>query len=282
MKVFHDIESARQAVNESKRSGTVGIVPTMGALHRGHGSLMRASVHQCDSTFATIFLNPTQFAAGEDLSRYPKTLPADLEMCEAIGVTGVLVPEVSDVYPPGFSTSITPPSVASDLEGVCRPQHFGGVATVVLKLFQMLPGTHAFFGKKDYQQWRVIEHMVRDLNVPIEIVGSEIIRDQDGLALSSRNVYLSTEERRRALALSSALMAATNRFAQGERTVSALQDAMTDRLGVDVDEIEYAVVRDAATLAPIDEITHQSVALVAARVGKTRLIDNCELGGCQT
>jgi pantoate--beta-alanine ligase len=277
MQVFHDIDEARQAVEHAKRSGTVGVVPTMGALHPGHGSLMRQSVQECKATFATIFVNPTQFAATEDLSKYPRTLDADLELCRSIGVDGVLVPEVAQVYPPGYSTSVNPPRVASDLEGKFRPEHFGGVATVVLKLFQMIPATHAYFGRKDYQQWRVIEQMVQDLNVPIRIIGCPIIRDPDGLAMSSRNVYLSPADRKRALALSATLATARSMFESGERNVTAIENAMRKQLQPQVDQIDYAVVRDAQSLEPIDQIEGPTVVLLATRVGTTRLIDNCEL-----
>lgn len=255
----------------------MGLVPTMGALHAGHGSLMSASVKQCDATFATIFLNPTQFAAGEDLTRYPRTLDADLDLCRSLGVTGVLVPGVDEVYPPGFSTSVKPPDVATDLEGRCRPDHFGGVATVVLKLFQMLPTTHAFFGRKDYQQWRVIEHMVRDLNIALKIVGCRIIRDPDGLALSSRNVFLSTDQRKRALALPGALGLISEAIKSGQTEVAALEAMMKLRLDSDVDTVEYAVVRRANDLGKIAFVEGDVVALVAARVGATRLIDNMEM-----
>jgi pantoate--beta-alanine ligase len=278
MQVFHDIDEARQSVEQAKRIGRVGLVPTMGALHQGHGSLMRRSVQECQATFATIFVNPTQFAAGEDLGKYPRTLKADLELCESIGVDGVLVPEVAQVYPPGYSTSVNPPKVAIDLEGKFRPEHFGGVATVVLKLFQMIPATHAYFGRKDYQQWRVIEHMVRDFNVPIQIVGCPIVRDSDGLAMSSRNVYLSPSDRDRALTLSATLARVRAMYESGQRDVGSIEEAMQKQLQPQVDQIDYAVVRHSQTLQSIDVIEGPAVVLIATRVGSTRLIDNCELG----
>jgi pantoate--beta-alanine ligase len=251
----------------------------MGALHQGHLSLVHASARRCDHTIATIFVNPTQFGPEEDLGRYPRTLDSDLQGLRQAGATAVFVPDRADIFPAGFSTFVQPPEVAKSLEGEFRPTHFCGVATVVLKLFHLLPASHAFFGRKDFQQVRVIEVMVSDLNLAIEIVTCEIIRDPDGLAMSSRNRYLSAEDRPRALRLSIALGEFETLLREGERDAERLQQIMqtvllADGKGNGVDQIDYAKIVDPITLAPIDRIENQAVALIAARVGSTRLIDN--------
>lgn len=284
MQTITDVAQARQWVLQTRADGkTVGVVPTMGALHDGHLSLVRSSRQRCDRTIATIFVNPTQFGPDEDLAQYPRTLEQDCERLQRESVDAVFVPQVADMYPEGYSTFVDAPEVAQSLEGVCRPEHFRGVATVVLKLFHAIPATHAFFGRKDYQQLKVIEAMVRDLNVGIEIVAGETVRERDGLALSSRNRYLDTDDRQRALLLSSALAAAEKIVAEGERKASVVQAAMRQcLLGVHpeqtsvsaVDKIDYAVVVDSQTLQEIDRIDRDAVALIAAFVGKTRLIDN--------
>ena len=204
---------------------TIGLVPTMGALHDGHLSLVRASRAECDFTVATIFVNPTQFGPAEDLARYPRPLARDLELL-AEGADLVFVPDAKEVYPPGFDTWVEVGSVVKSLEGASRPGHFRGVATVVLKLFNMVAPDVAFFGQKDYQQSLVIRRMVADLNLPIAIRVCPIVREADGLAMSSRNAYLSPAERMRALALSQGLQAARARWAAGERDPSALQEAV--------------------------------------------------------
>lgn len=260
---------------------TVGIVPTMGALHEGHLRLAGTSVGTCDCTVATIFVNPTQFAAGEDLEKYPRTLDADCAALEATGVDAVFLPGIETMYPDGFSTMVGVPEVGKSLEGVCRPTHFAGVTTIVLKLFQILPATHAFFGKKDFQQLRVIEAMVRDLNLPIKIAPVPIVRESDGLALSSRNRYLSAEQRERALLISRSLEMVGERFESGVESVEVLQEEMRRILLGDegcrgVDKIDYATIVHSETLSPITKLQSPAVALIAAYVGNTRLIDNRE------
>ncbi len=280
MQTLSTPEAARQFVWSLRAAGkSVGVVPTMGALHEGHLSLVRLSRQQCDETIATIFVNPTQFGPEEDLQKYPRDLGRDLQLLADQDVAAVFVPSAETMYPEGFSTFVHPPEVALPLEGVCRPDHFRGVTTVVLKLFQAIPATHAFFGKKDYQQLKVIQAMTRDLDVGIEIVAGDIIRQPDGLALSSRNSYLSAEDRRRALRLSQSLNLVSELAAAGERDVEALQNAMRQRLISDsgVDRIDYAVVVDAESLAPLSTLNRAAVALIAARVGKTRLIDNLSI-----
>ncbi|MCO8120647.1 pantoate--beta-alanine ligase [Stieleria sp. TO1_6] len=262
-----------------RQGASVGVVPTMGALHAGHLSLVNASQQYCDHSVATIFVNPTQFAPGEDLDKYPRTLEADLEGLAASGAAAVFLPEPQVIYPPGYSTAVLPPDVARCLEGQYRPEHFQGVATIVLKLFHLIPATHAFFGQKDYQQLRVIESMVRDLNVPIEIIGCPIVRDPDGLAMSSRNRYLNPSERSRALRLSQALDRAESQLATGETDPRIIEQQMRSVLdGGDshqgVDSIDYATVVDWRSLQPVDKISGAVVALIAAHVGSTRLIDN--------
>ena len=260
---------------DARQQGATGLVPTMGGLHAGHLSLMRHSETVADTTFATIFLNPTQFAAGEDLDRYPQPIDEDLDRCRDAGVAHVFVPTAAMMYPRGFSTSVVPPDVAEQLEGVHRPGHFAGVCTVVLKLLQIIPTTHALFGKKDYQQWRVLEAMVRDLNVGVEVVGCEIVRDLDGIALSTRNSYLDEDQRRRALSLSAALNDARMAYRAGRREASELENVVTKRL--DVDRTDYVSVRDARTLEPIESVDCDAVVLIAAHIASTRLIDNVEL-----
>lgn len=252
---------------------TIGFVPTMGALHEGHLSLVRQAKSQCDVCVVSVFVNPTQFSANEDLSRYPRPLERDLEMIASVGVDAVFLPTATIMYPAGFGSYVLPPPVAMPLEGQSRPDHFRGVTTVVMKLLQIIPADAAFFGQKDYQQLRVIEDMARDLNVPTEIVACAIVRDADGLALSSRNRYLSDEQRVRALSLSRALDRAATMIAAGERGVGVIEEAMVDSLS-DCDSVDYAVVVHAETLQPITTLERPAVALIAARVGITRLIDN--------
>ncbi|WP_044301968.1 pantoate--beta-alanine ligase [Rhodopirellula sallentina] len=274
MDTFRDIEAMREWCRRQQRGGrTVGLVPTMGALHEGHLSLVRRANAECDCCVTTIFVNPTQFAAGEDLSRYPRPLEDDLEMLRSEGVEAVFLPTDSVMYPEGFGTFVSPPPVAGRLEGESRPEHFRGVTTVVTKLFQIIPADAAFFGQKDYQQLRVVEHMVRDLNMPIRIVPCEIVREADGLAMSSRNRYLSESERETALSLSRALDRAAASFDAGERNVESLEQTMKAEL-MKCDKVDYAVVVDADTLEPLSKIEQRAVALVAAHVGRTRLIDN--------
>ncbi len=252
---------------------TVGIVPTMGALHEGHLSLVRRGKSTCDLCVATIFVNPTQFAPGEDLSRYPRPLDRDLEMLREEGVDAVFLPTDEIMYPEGFGTYVTVPPVGMSLEGASRPDHFRGVTTVVNKLFQIIPADSAFFGQKDYQQLRVVEHMVRDLNIATEIVPCDIVREHDGLAMSSRNRYLSEDERKIALSLSRSLAMAAEMYDSGENRVAMLEQAMRSELTA-CTKLDYAVVVDADTLEPIEVVDRRAVALVAAHVGTTRLIDN--------
>lgn len=283
MQRLTDLDSARDFVWSQRSKGkTVGVVPTMGALHEGHLSLVRLSKKRCDFTVATIFVNPTQFAANEDLGTYPRTLQQDCEGLAAAGADAVFLPSEPMMYPQGFSTYVQPPDVAKTLEGRFRPSHFRGVTTVVLKLLNILPASHAIFGRKDYQQLQVIEAMVRDLNLGIKILGGDIVREPDGLALSSRNRYLSESERRRALKLSESLQRAKDLIADGESDAQKLKSAMRDTLiggkqGEGVDQIDYAVLVDQKTLQPVESLSGPTMALIAAHVGNTRLIDNAQV-----
>jgi len=268
------------AITQARAEGkTVGLVPTMGALHEGHLSLVRASTESCDFTAVTIFVNPTQFAPSEDLQQYPSTLQQDITALAEHQVDLVFTPNKHDIYPAGFSTYIDPPEVALPLEGKQRPTHFRGVATVVLKLFHLLPADIAFFGQKDYQQSLVIQQMVRDLDVPIEIRVCPIVREADGLALSSRNVYLSSSERQQALSLSASLEQASQLVTAGERNADIIREKIRQMLLTGgVDEIEYISLADPETLGEVEQLSTPVMALIAARIGKTRLIDNRRIG----
>ena len=250
----------------------------MGALHAGHLSLVERSRRECEHTVTTIFVNPSQFGPNEDFSRYPRTLQSDLDMLEAAGCDWVFVPNNDEMYPPGHSTFIEPPTVAAEWEGRIRPGHFRGVATIVLKLFHAIPADVAYFGRKDYQQVAVLQAMVRDLNLGIELVACETVREADGLAMSSRNRYLSQDERRRALGLSRALQRAQSLLTAGCHSGGELEDAMRHELqSAPVDSIDYAVIVDPDTMVRLERIDRQAVAILAARIGSTRLIDNAIL-----
>jgi pantoate--beta-alanine ligase len=270
------VAELRRAVAQARSAGKkVGLVPTMGALHAGHASLIAASAEQCGFTVATIFVNPTQFAPNEDFQKYPRPLDADLAIAAAHGADLVFLPAQAEVYPPGFDTYVEMHGVTETLEGQFRPAHFRGVATVVLKLLLMAGADVAYFGQKDYQQTLVVRKLVRDFNVPVEICVRPTLREADGLAMSSRNIYLSPVERKQALALSRSLEKARAAVAAGERDMWRVRDAMQSVLAAEKGvRVQYAVVADAETLAEPARIERPCVALVAAFVGTTRLIDN--------
>ena len=276
IEIISTCEDLKRLVSDLKSDRkTIGVVPTMGALHEGHLSLARTSVSQTDITIATIFLNPTQFAPGEDLATYPKPLEADVAMLDEVGVDYVFAPSNEEIYPPGFTTSVTPPKIAKPLEGEFRPTHFSGVATVVLKLLKLTQADIGYFGQKDFQQVMVIKQMVNDLNVPTEIVVCPIVRESDGLALSSRNVYLSKEQRQVALSLSRTLDHVEAQIGAGLRDgFEAITEMRQMLIDAGVDSIDYAILADPNTLKTNDPIELPVVALIAAYVGKTRLIDN--------
>lgn len=272
VRTISELRALLKAQREENRR--VGFVPTMGYLHDGHAALIKQSVSRCDTTVVSIFVNPTQFGANEDLGRYPKDIERDQALCLKLGASVLFLPETSEVYPTGFNTFIDPGELGESLCGKHRPGHFRGVATIVAKLFNMVQPDLAFFGQKDLQQTVVLRRMVRDLNMPVDIVVSPTVREADGLALSSRNTYLSSEERQRALSLSRALHAAEKEFQQGERNAAKLLTLAQSHLK-EVDEIQYLELVDAHNLEKVDhEVTKTSAIAVAAMVGKTRLIDN--------
>lgn len=279
MKVIASPHEAYAHVSHWRREGLrIGLVPTMGALHAGHLALVERSVSECDISIATIFVNPTQFAPHEDLSRYPRTLENDLDGLRSAKCDLVFVPQNESLYPNGYSTYVEPPAVSQPLEGVCRPGHYRGVCTIVLKLFGILPATVAYFGQKDYQQLAVIRRMVEDFNVNIRIEGCPTVREPDGLAMSSRNRYLTPEQRQTALCLWKSLSLAQQLIHEGQRDIAVLESAMQRKL-IDggADRIDYARIVHQETLADLDSLDEPAIALIAARVGSTRLIDNLVL-----
>jgi pantoate--beta-alanine ligase len=275
----------REAVRAAQAAGkTVGFVPTMGALHEGHLSLVDAAKAECDVAVVSIFVNPTQFGPQEDLSRYPRDLDRDLRLLGGRGCDLVFAPTVEEMYPAGFETSVDVGALGRELEGEYRPDHFRGVATVVLKLFQIVPAEIAFFGRKDYQQSLVVRQMVDDLNVPIEIRVAPTVRDADGLAMSSRNAYLSADERRRGLALSQSLRLAERLVGEGVRDVAMIRGKMKQLIrevgGKDVGGIivQYIAFVADGTVTPVTKVDVPTTVAIAALVGKTRLIDNLRIG----
>jgi len=275
IKTVAEMNSVVRQLRERDPSKSVGLVPTMGALHQGHLALVKRSIESCGVTVVSIFVNPTQFAANEDLGQYPRPVEHDLALLSDVGADLVFMPGTNEVYPDGCTTLVKPPAVARKLEGESRPTHFQGVATVVLKLFNMVQPDVAFFGQKDYQQTLVVKHMVRDLNLPVAIEVCPIVRDEDGLALSSRNVFLSTEDRQAALALNRTLKQTVEMIEQGENDGRVIMAEMTQSLiECGVTETDYAVIVDADTLELQETVRRPAALLVAAQVGTTRLIDN--------
>ncbi len=276
--IVTDIPPLRQAVAEARRHGrTIGLVPTMGALHAGHLSLVKAAREETGFVVVSIFVNPTQFGPNEDLSRYPRPLQRDLELCEKNGVDLVFHPQPAVMYPPDYRTFVEVTGLQDVLCGASRPGHFRGVATVVLKLFNLVQADRAYFGQKDAQQVRIIRQMVRDLNVPVEIRVCPIIREADGLALSSRNEYLGPEERRQATVLYRALSEARWRIEAGERDAAAVRQAMVEQIiSAPSAVLDYAAVVDAVSLQALSRIEAERPVLLAlaVRFGGTRLIDN--------
>lgn len=276
--VVADIAPLRDTVAEARRRGLrVGLVPTMGALHAGHLRLIEAARAQTGFVVVSLFVNPTQFGPNEDFSRYPRPLERDLELCGAAGVDLVFHPEPAVLYPPGYRTYVEVTGLQDVLCGAARPGHFRGVATVVLKLFNLVQPDCAFFGQKDAQQVRLLQQMVQDLNVPVEVCVCPIVREADGLALSSRNRYLEAEERRHAPILYRALTAARRRIEAGERDAAVVREAMREQIASLPDAVlDYAAVVDADTLQELDQVAPSRSVLLALAVkfGGTRLIDN--------
>ena len=278
MKIASTIAEARAALAEAARP--IGLVPTMGYLHDGHLSLVRRARADCRTVAVSIFVNPTQFGPGEDFERYPRDVPRDLRLCEENGVDLVFTPAVSEMYPPGSSTFVEVETLQDRWEGASRPGHFRGVATVVAKLFRIVGPQCAYFGEKDYQQLQVVRRVSTDLSLDVDVVGCPIIREPDGLAMSSRNVYLNPAERQAATALHRALRAAQERYAAGERSGEALRLAMRQILDAEpLAQVEYVSAADPLTLQELDEVGASGALLsLAVRFGKTRLIDNVLLG----
>jgi len=269
-----DLHSVRRSF-----SGTVGLVPTMGYLHDGHLSLIRRAREECDHVVVSIFVNPTQFGPNEDLSKYPRDLDRDLSLIEALGTDLVWAPTAEIMYPQGYQTWVEVEAITRPLEGSMRPGHFRGVTTVVAKLFNGVQPHKAYFGQKDAQQAAVIRQMTRDLNFPIEIVVCPIVREPDGLAMSSRNVYLDAGQRKAATVLSRSLSAARNAYENGEREAEKLRQIMKDVLATEpLAQVQYVSCADYDTLEELEKVTGKSLLSMAVFMGKTRLIDNLVLG----
>lgn len=270
--VAHMKQWSRSRLVEGK---SIGFVPTMGFLHEGHLSLMRRARLENALVVVSIFVNPTQFGANEDYASYPRDPKNDLKKCQTAGVDAVLVPSAEEIYPPGAQTFVTVEKISTPLCGASRPGHFRGVATIVLKLFNIVGPTRAYFGEKDYQQLQVIRTMVRDLNVDVEIVACPTVRESDGLAMSSRNSYLSPAERRQAVCLCEALREAESLVEHGETTSQRLIQAMSSRIRREPDaNIDYVRVVHPETLEDVDIVRGKALAALAVRIGRTRLIDN--------
>lgn len=276
MRKFSDPAALQAWSSEVRARGeTIGFVPTMGYLHAGHLSLMRIARPKCDHLVVSIFVNPLQFGPNEDLDRYPRDERGDFAKCESQGVDVLFFPTPSTMYPDGFQTRITAGPLASPLCGASRQGHFDGVVTVVLKLFNLVQPTLSVFGAKDYQQFQVIAAMVRDLNLTVEVEAGPIVREDDGLAMSSRNVYLSDEQRLQALSLNRALARAEQDVAGGERRVATLLARARAFIAANpLADIDYVELLDAEKLTPVDHIERPAVLALAVRFGPTRLIDN--------
>lgn len=274
-KLVHTIAELRAAVAAARTAGkTIGFVPTMGALHEGHLSLVRAAKDECGFVVVSIYVNPSQFGPKEDFSKYPRTLDADMALL-AGHADLVFAPSNEEVYPPNHATWVTVGSVAEPLEGACRPDHFRGVATIVLKLFGMVQPDFAYFGQKDYQQALVIERMTADLNVQTMIRVCPIVREPDGLAMSSRNRYLSSSDRKPALVLSQSLALAEILVKRGERNAAKLAARMREVIGTASNaRIDYIAIVDPQTLQPMEVLSGDVLVALAVKISNTRLIDN--------
>ncbi|TNF50775.1 MAG: pantoate--beta-alanine ligase [Deltaproteobacteria bacterium] len=280
MEIISDITAMQNRCLSARAAGqTITFVPTMGFLHEGHLSLLREGRKRGDLLVLSIFVNPTQFGQGEDLDRYPRNFERDESLARECGVDLLFYPDVEAMYPAGYATYVTVDGpLTTTLEGACRPTHFRGVTSVVTKLFNIVMPQVALFGRKDFQQLAVISRMTADLNLPIDIVGMPIIREADGLAMSSRNVYLSDSERKQALALSDTLRQAAEMAQNGESEADKILTMAQDRLHAEADlQIDYVKICNAQSLEEVDTIDHESVILLAVSIGKTRLIDNGNL-----
>jgi pantoate--beta-alanine ligase len=281
VRILHTIPETRAELRRAGQHGRkIGFVPTMGALHEGHVSLIRRARAECEFVVVSIFVNPTQFGPGEDYGKYPRTIPDDAEKCRMADVDVIFAPSAAEMYPDGFGSWIEVNGrLAETLEGEHRPDHFRGVTTVCAKLFNITQPTYAYFGMKDYQQLQVVRKVVRELNLPPEIMPCETVREPDGLAMSSRNAYLGPEERQAALVLSRSLSAAREAFESGERNVGRVQEMAAILIKAEpLACTDYVALRDAETLEPIERMDNPAVLLLAVRIGSTRLIDNTVLG----
>lgn len=282
MQVVTTVAAMREACEAARAGGArVGLVPTMGALHRGHASLVEQAARRAGFVAVTVFVNPTQFGPNEDLARYPRTLDADVEVARAAGAALVFAPTPDEIYPAGDETRVRVGATAAHLCGPHRPGHFEGVATVVAKLFAIAGPCLATFGRKDYQQLRVVARMIADLHLPVELVPVTTEREPDGLALSSRNRYLSEADRVRALAIATGLGRAVRAFAGGERRAGALRLLAREPVEAAFEAIDYVAVADPHTVVPHDDdatVGERTLLATAARLGTTRLIDNVVLG----
>ncbi len=277
IKVVNSIKETRDIIKSWRDKGyKIGFVPTMGYFHKGHLALMEEAKRLTDKVVVSIFVNPTQFGPNEDLARYPRDLNRDIRLAKNVGVDLIFAPEASDMYSPDFQTWVNVEKLSQGLCGEFRPGHFRGVATVVTKLFNIVQPDIAVFGQKDYQQLLVIKKMVQDLNMPIEIVGHPIVREEDGLAMSSRNTYLSLKERESALSLYKALIHAKALIEKGERSSSKIRQEIKELINsYPLTKLEYIFLGDPDTLTPYDKtIKHKTLIALAVWVGKTRLIDN--------
>ncbi len=278
MQIVRQLDPLRDALAEFRKAGLkIGLVPTMGALHAGHMRLVEVAREQCDAVVASIFVNPTQFGEGEDLDAYPRQEVADAALLDAAGVELLWAPTADQMYPSGYATSVSVTGISDGLCGAARPGHFDGVATVVAKLFNQVRPDAAYFGEKDYQQLAVIRRMARDLDFTHDIVGVPTVRDPDGLALSSRNAYLTAEQRANAVALPEAMREAATAIADGGKVAAILEAAKARILASGFHKIDYLELRDANTLALLDVFTKPARLFAAAHIGPTRLIDNIPL-----
>lgn len=281
MQIVRDVAGVRAAIAEARAAASsplrVGLVPTMGAFHDGHLSLIRAARQSCDLVVVWLFVNPTQFNDSSDLTGYPRDEARDAELAAAAGADLLFAPDVAEVYPDGHATTITVSGIADVLEGAHRPGHFAGVATVVAKMLNMVQPEVAFFGAKDAQQVAVVRRMITDLNLPVALEVLPTVREPDGLAMSSRNLRLDADQRRRATALSRGLLAAEVAADQGERSADALRAIVAAELAADDLVAEYIAVVDPATFAPIDVAATRALIALAVPVGPVRLIDNLEV-----
>lgn len=279
MQIFHTISETRAFVRKAKARGQViGLVPTMGYLHEGHLELMRRAKKQCDIVIASIFVNPTQFGPNEDFGRYPRDLERDAGMAGSVGVEAIFNPPVEEMYPQGYCTYVEVERITDKLCGLSRPGHFRGVATVVTKLFNIVQPDFAFFGQKDAQQALVIKRMAGDLNMALEVVIVPTVREQDGLAMSSRNLYLEPEQRRAALVLSRGLEQARKAVREGERDTAKVRQLVIDMIQAEpLAEIDYVELYTYPGLEPKERLDGLNLLALAVKIGRTRLIDNAIL-----